>query len=211
MRYGQSPPKGDSAPMRFNKLFFVTAAAAVTGTASAAVIDFNGHPNDFDQVIVEAGYEFTFSAQGWGVIEDSFPFAPPFTQNGTTRLVASGGFGPAANVVFKPLDDSAFNLVGMDVAAAFAGTTNTIDVIGFLEGGGEVSTSFAVGDPFTNAVLPSSFENLDRVQVFSGTIGPFPEPGFALDNIEVNPVPEPSALTVLLLGAGALLLRRKKK
>ena len=193
----------------FGALALVLTASAPI--ASATLIDFEGHPDDGNPVINEAGFSFTFSAEGWGVFTDGFVGGgAPYTQNGTTRLVMSGG--SPCFVTFKPIDDSPFSLASMDAATMFPGTAGGMDIVGNLEGGGTVNASFSLTGTFANYVLPGTFVNLDSVTVSNQITGSFrQDSGVSLDNILVNPVPEPSTLAVAALALVGLAKKRRRK
>jgi hypothetical protein len=189
-------------------------ALCAAPSASALIIDFEGHPDDGAPTIFHQGYTFTFAASGWGVFTDGFVGGgAPYTHNGTTRLVAAGdNGGNTGRVTFKPTDDSAFNLVRFDSATFFPDIGNgQIEVIGNIEGGGSVSTTINITPTFTAYNLPGTFVNLDNVVVRTTISGGYrAEPGFSLDNINVSAVPEPATMAALGLGVAALIRRRRK-
>jgi hypothetical protein len=160
---------------------------------------------------------FTFNADGWGIFTDGFVGGlAPWTQNGTTRLVASGDFlGATAFVDIARTDAALFNLNGFDAATMFPRHTGRIEVIGTYGGGGSVSTFFDLTDGFAAFALPGTFTNLSSVRVrdtFSGIYGV--DPGsFSLDNIEYDAAAVPEPATLLLFGTGLVVaarLRRRK-
>ncbi len=201
----------------------LTVVAILVGDAresTASTITFEGHGNDSALVQLQEGFTFTFLALGWGIYLDSF--TPAFTQNGTTRLVASGDFdglgsGPSANVRIQRTDASLFSLNAFDAATMFDGFTGRINVTGIFGGGGGVAASFNLNDTFSTILLPSTFVGLSSVIVTDAFIAPYNfSPGsFALDNIVYNEsfaaVPEPASLLLLGTGLAGTLARRYRR
>ena len=87
----------------WNCFFFVALAMGGlvgAGQARAGRITFEGHGNDFAAVQFQDGFQFTFVADGWGIIEASFlGGGAPYTHNGSNRLMA-GGSTPQVTVTF---------------------------------------------------------------------------------------------------------------
>lgn len=193
------------------RTFVLTALAvfALTGQAAAAIITFEGHipTNDGATVEIQDGFQFTFTANGWGIFEDSFVGGgAPYTHNGTARLMAQGG---NAYVDIRPLDLIPFSLGGFDAATMFPDFRGQIQVTGQLALGGSVAAVIDLSDSFTPFTL-SGFSDLTSVRVMDLIPGAYRGgPGFALDNLSINEnvIPEPASL--LLLGTGTLALVAK--
>jgi hypothetical protein len=205
--------------MTFSRFTAITASFAValvfgSGSAAGALITFEGHGDDGSSPLFEAGFTFTFSAQGWGVFTDGFVGGgAPYTHNGTTRLVMSGGLnGRPCSVTINPTDNSQFSIVSFDAATFFPGFTGGTVVTGNLHGGGTVTTTVSLADTFAHYTLPGTFVNLDNV-VFTNTLsGDYrADSGVSLDNLQMGPVPEPASLAVLGLACTGFLKRRRRK
>jgi hypothetical protein len=106
----------------------------------------------------------------------------------------------------------------LDNAAAAGGgfpNADTLDITGFLAGGGTVSASFSLLNSFQTFLLPGTFTALNSV-IFSGSQLSGGAGGIALDNIGVNngggnAAPDAASTLALLSGtlAGLSLLRKK--
>ncbi len=186
-----------------------------TAPVSAAVITFEGHGDDDAAMQVWDGFTFTFNADGWGIFTDGFVGGlSPWTQNGTTRLVASGDFaGSTAYVDIARTDATWFNLNGFDAATMFPGYKGRIEVIGTYGVGGSVSTFFDLTDGFSAFALPGTFVNLSSVRVqdtFAGVYGDNPG-SFSLDNIDYDAVAVPGPATLLIFGMGLAVVGRFRR
>lgn len=186
-------------------------------TSRAGIIDFDGHPLDFEAVQFANGFQLTTNAQGWAIAPDDFPFDPPLVQTDTARYFANGDRNGLARVDVIPLDGLPFSLISLQAATMFADfSVGQIEVIGMLEGGGTVSALFDVTNVFETYILPDSFVGLIGFQVHDTFSGEFEAvPGFSLDNIRYNSagiIPEPSSLAMVAVPAllGALAMRRRR-
>ena len=164
------------------------------------------------------GFNFTTGGQS-----GSFIAAPVLPANcspsscvsdGTQTLGAFNG----ANVTIEPIIPVLFALDSFDVAGTHSSgsvrNTTSMEVIGNLFGGGQVTETFAM-DPstFQTLTLDSSFVNLSSVEFDALLPRGLNSPEFQLDNVVYSPstVPEPASLvllaTVLLAAAFATLGR----
>ncbi|NQD38488.1 PEP-CTERM sorting domain-containing protein [Permianibacter sp. IMCC34836] len=198
------------------KLLATLILAASVGAARADLIDFEGHTptNDGDVVQHQDGFTFTFSAQGWGIFEDSFVGGgAPYVQNGTARLVAAGG--SPGSVTMTADDASLFSVSGFDGATMFPDFTGTLVVVGTFADATTISSFFDIFSDFSFYDLGSGFSNLVSISFSESVAGDFRRTsGFSLDNIHVNEsvsVPEPAGVVLLGLGIlGMSQLRRKR-
>lgn len=201
--------------MKSSLLRILGLTLALVSSTQAAIITFEGHPDDLANVQTQDGFQFVFSAAGWGIITNGFSL-PLAVQNGTTRLVARGNSsGSNAQVTMSPVGGGVFSLTGFDAATLQTNLGNGgIQITGNLFGGGTVSTTITTSTTFASFVLPSNFMNLTSVvfqDTFSGPSGTVP--GLALDNLNVNASATPDGgATVAMLGLAVLglaALRRR--
>jgi hypothetical protein len=188
----------------------------------AAVIDFNSVPSSGNPIqspsLTTQGFVFT-SAHFHTVDSPGTCGFGGCVTNGTIYLAVDG---PALGfpIVMTASGGGAFSLnafdgdkLFLDDAAAMGGgfpNATSIGLLASVNGGGSLSTSFLLNgtSSFQHFTLPGSWTNLLSV-TFTGVTGATTDTSFALDNITVNTVPEPS--TFCLLGIGIALLGFRKK
>lgn len=199
---------------RLVALIFSSLLAIASTTTAAATITFEGHPDDGASVQTQDGFTFTFNAAGWGIFTDGFVGGgAPYTQNGTTRLVASGDRnGTRASVTMTRTGGGTFSVQGFDAASMFPGLTDRMSILGNLSGGGTVSDLISVDDTFDSYAL-AGFAGLDSI-VFSDALpGNFREHGFSIDNIIVDgaTVPEPGSLALFGFAVAGMAATRSRR
>ena len=189
---------------KFTKIAAIL-AVATAAPASAQVLDFNSPPAEFGNPIIDSGYQFTFSAQGWGKFGPGDGACCDVNDNGTRSLFASGG--APANFTMTKVGGGTFSVSALDASVYYTGApANTIDLIGSLFGGGTTTHTINTSTTWATFLLPSSFTNLTSLQFRSGTSGGFlSDSGLAIDNINLGPsgaIPEPSSWALMILGFG---------
>lgn len=168
---------------------------------SATLITFNGLTNGTEvNGLNVGGVSFSYTVGGFplngAVIIDG---GPGLTNNITPPNIVSVGNNTGTLTMILPTPATMFGygyaiLSGAVVANAttmtvFSGVTN----LGSLSYTGVPDPNFTGG--FAGLLSTSPF---DRVAVTFNSVA---APAFALDNIQITPVPEPSTTTVLLLSA----------
>jgi len=179
----------------------------ITGIANAITIDFEGYADDYGNPQTYDGFNFDFYASGWGVVSGDWASTPGEAPvaNGTTRLALAGDRdGSNANVTISALDNSMFSIASFDAATAFSSfSSGTIDVTGYLFGGGTVTSSFNVTNSYAGFTFSPSFTDLTSIVFTDSASGSWRQtPGFGLDNLIVNETSVPEPATMLLLGTG---------
>lgn len=199
--------------INMQRFLLTTAFVLAAGTASAATLTFEGM-NAFDTTITSEGYDWSFTASGWGVFTASFiaNFSGMVT-NGTGALVAAGDRGDSARTTMTQSGGGVFSVQSLSAASSYLYATNTLQLLGVQQGGGMVSTTLTLGTAFADFTL-SGFSNLVSLTFASGNSGSFYATGFTLDNVKVNEVPAvpvPAALPLLLAGIGGLVALKRRK
>jgi len=189
------------------------------GNAYAAKIDFEDLALDLPGVggdRTSDGFFFDTGANH-SHIDDGTSWG---TTNGTHILVIDDLFGPDP-VTFSPTAGGAFDLTSMDLSEAHTfASAHRIQVTGTRFGGGANPTpltltlDFFASPPgvfgFQTFGFGSDWTNLASVTL-RGIDGAGGANYFAIDNIVVNPVPEPGTLTLLGLGSVYLIRRRRNR
>lgn len=190
------------------KNFTVMAAvlvATMPAAANAQILDFNSPPAEYGDPIVDSGFQFDFSANGWGKFMGSDGACCDINDNGTRALFASGG-SPASFTMTK-VGGGTFSVSALDASVYYrTAPANTIQLIGTLFGGGTITHTINTSTAWATFALPSSFTNLTSLQFLSGTNGGFlSDSGLAIDNINLGAhgvVPEPETWALMILGFG---------
>ena len=171
--------------------------------AQAAVITFDAHLNDFGTPIVDSGFQFDFTASGWGVFGPGSGACCTINYNGTPALFADGDRSGPATVIMTKSGGGTFNVSGLDASVYWTGASGHINLIGALSGGGTVTTTLSVGSTWASFAL-GSFNNLVSLTFQDSVSGAFlVAPGFGIDNINTSPgsaTPEPGSFALMAVG-----------
>ena len=207
--------------MMFRNILLCVAAGLLP--LGAAVIDFNGvvssgNTNQSPALVTQG---FVFSSGHFHTIDDpGLCSLGGCVGNGTTYLAVDGP-GLGLPILMTAVGGAAFSLNGFDgdilfldkAAAASSGfaDSTSIGLVGTLNGGGTLSTSFLLNGSanFQHFNLPVSWANLLSV-TFTGLSGAVTNTSFALDNIAVISTPEPSMVGLVGLMLVGLGVVRKK-
>jgi len=190
--------------------FATVALILFAANAQAVTVDFDGLVGFSGDSLDTDGFTFFGSPSG------SFP---------NSLAVGVGVFGPSEVLVWVSQTTlSVSSTSGLDFALnSFDlgfGNTNIIDptdesmeIIGFLSGGGTVSMKVLFPLAIQGSIIPVVFDNqwagLSRVDIVFNDVGAF---GGGLDNVDLTPVPLPAGIVLFLSAlAGCLGLRIFRK
>ena len=199
-------------------------AACATFTSArrseAQIVDFEVGPfgTCFDASCFFGGYQFDFVADGWGIDASGNSFFNRAGDASAGVLGAYGGFFlPAITVTMSKIGGGEFSLSGLLAAVGDPGAPgpSSIDIKGFLTGGGTVSTSIEIFHDFSSYSI-DGFDHLTSVEFSNSDTGAFSGlVGMSLDDINTSAAtttPEPASIALVstgLLGLAAIRRRRK--
>ena len=187
-------------------------ALSISFTAQAGLIDFESPAVStcFNTTCNNVqGYNFTFSAGGWGIVtnhSNSF-----FNYNSSGGLLGAHAGGSPTLVTMTLSGGGAFSLLALDAATgapSFAGNTSIV-VTGNLQAGGTVQQTLTASTAWLTYTL-SGFTNLSSI-VFSNQDS---SAGLSLDNLTDQPsssVPEPATASLVVLALSSFLLMRRQR
>ena len=193
--------------MRFTTIALVAAFALSATTASAStLITFDGTPDNYDDLQSYDGFNFDFSASGWGVVAGDFSCCTgQNVLNGTNHLMFSGERdGAPSSVTITKIGGGNFSLKSFDVATAFVQSTGLVRVKGFFSGGGSISRVYEIGDSYQSRNA-RGFTGLTSLVFAETRLTNFTDYGVGLDNILLASdavIPEPATWAMMIAGFG---------
>jgi hypothetical protein len=166
---------------------------------------------------------FTFTSGHFHIIDNApqcvFDGCAPI--NGTQYLASDGPLLGQA-VVMTRTDGGTFRVDSLQASRLFANDTDaealgfmnasTLLLVGALSGGGTVSVQVALPamPAFNSFTLPAEFTELTSLTISGLVPGITDSASWGVDSIEVELVPEPRTVFMLLTGCCAALLRLRK-
>ena len=116
-------------------------------------------------------FSFAFSAFGWGVVTTDFSCCSgQNVQNGSRRLLFSGGSTVPGSVTMARIDGGLFSVSSFHAATAFIESGGSLTVKGYFPDATSVSTSFEIGDSFAGLALSEAFSGLSSIEFAEGTV-----------------------------------------
>jgi len=205
-----------------NRIFGAIAAMAIAGGASAApyVIDFD---TDANGNAIADGTWIDFQYAAWGVTFVPNVLDPNDGWASNTDMTATstdvgGGYNPAMGNVLHSFDgwlaedgdaNFAMNFASaiQSISITFIGDTSGLSELGLFDSGGNFITGGVVSGGDVNGKT-ISFSGLSNAQIALVLPGEFFD-WVAVERIEFEYVPAPSALA--LLGFGGLIATRRRR
>lgn len=194
----------------------LTLSATLPAQAQQTTLDFEnlsnpsgtGGFNSYGGSVSQNGFTITDS---FGGISANAPDGAAFGFNYTGSTALTSNFG-GDTFFLTQNNGNAFTLNQVDIANFFLNSGGaTVNFTGNLFGGGTVNQTFNVvgGNALQTFTFNSNFTNLTSVSFVEGS------GDVQYDNFVINatPVPEPAFVamsSLLALGSGGLLLRRRK-
>jgi hypothetical protein len=191
--------------MKQRLLAVLIGASVLAVPAQAAVLTFEGVPDNAQTLLTFDGFQFSIARHYFHVGSGN-----GWASNGTTMIGVHRNDAPAAPVTMSATGGATFSLESIDLSEFYllAGA-RTVTVVGTLAGGGVLNTSFAldgVADGIAGGVADfetfnfgSAWTGLSRVVFDSVMPGVADDNSWAFDNIRVNQaaaVPEPASLAL---------------
>ena len=200
--------------MKIIRTFAAAAAIAVAGavSASAAVLTFDSGSGAPGTPYLDQGFKVTDNI-GYIVAD-----------NGSMHFdIALGPYDISRNLTMA--SGGRFSVSALDIISLFAPGTPfygapmpDVSFVGYA-GGSAVAWAWGSSEGGNNTVaFGPAFANIDRFTITGQWTGNFdwaamgmPDIHFAIDNINVSPVPLPASLLMLLAGLGGLALAARSR
>ncbi len=193
----------------------VLGLAGIAGTAQASIVDFEVGANSCYSTVCSGvqGFDFAFVAAGWGVSDDGNTY---FNRNGrgsSEGLAGGHGVGngaPPLSIIMTQVGGGAFGLGQLDMATGLGSFTgmSSIDVIGDIFGGGQITQTIQVSSTWANYSL-TGFGNVTQVMFRNRDA----IAGVSIDNLNSkggSTVPEPGSLALVGLASLGLWASRRR-
>jgi hypothetical protein len=199
-------------------LFVVAAACTLECRADVITFDMIPPPGNAPQSGTLTTQGFNFTSPSFHIIDQPGLCAGGCVDDGTQYLAVAGPSLDSA-VVVTNAGGSVFSVTGLDAAKLFLtpgglfGSPNadTLDLLGTLAGGSSVSVSLTLpAEGSFGTFTLAGFSDLTSLTI-SGTGGGSDDASWAVDNLVVTSVPEPSTTGLLIGGLmlSALVVRRR--
>lgn len=192
-------------------IFCVFLSVNFASQAQSVTIDFEGVVNPDDSLLPSLPYSedgFTLenlTASGFGV-DGIFGATTGVNSNGSSIFAWCSDCVGQQTFLLTPNTPTLFSIQSLDASNMgldFFADGMAISAVGNFSGGGTVSQTFnIIENTWTTFNVLPSFTNLVSLEITNNILVGAPIHDFAIDNLVLNPIPEPA--TIMLFGIGLL-------